>query len=691
MADADILSAWQAATSLAQNVSNNMDSLLREDAQAKLQNMQLAYDGDSAKFLQSLQDSNDYENWQGKTDSFLQSYSDRLQKESGNAYTAKMAKAMMEQNRAGLMVRVLGAAHDGMQKNIRLTDQQSMERIAQQYAGQERVDRQNAILDREYANGTIDRAGYQSGIEQNAVTAQYDMLYDAGSKAAVQAVAAGKSIDTVHAALSSAGKTLSIRMLDDGSARPDVYGTGNEAYSDVTGTIDRDKQTEIALKAKQASEQIYKTTLEKMQNTNSGELSNVLSQMYKVPEGEQREMIRAQGRNIMSMRKKQNSLAYSEGDNNSYSSLFAPRKEKGPGAGTDKFETDMNKIVENYVQAARLGQNSGQPGAETLYGARDVLMSSFNDMAAQYGLTADQTAQEKDKYFNKIVDRAQEVYSNDTHIAPVLAHLKDYAKSISGNKKNEELWNRTLDYTLDLVYDQDVSNMKPEEVEKNVEKFIQTQCSAELDIMAMDRQGKSKFTNKKGFLGIGMESNDELLARGMSELQNNRTAYTNPLDQTVLSKGTELAVSRLDKEAGRAINSVAGIDTGRLTADWKAQDGKHDITGTRVYTDTDTGDKYEIRASNGKHYDVLRNGEKIGSDRDVTGKVQAAEKEQRGKIQEAQKQAQKESEAAQQKLSDEARRMASGSSSPVPEISDEDWQSMDQETRIQQLILYRKI
>lgn len=606
MPQSSLLDAFSAVSGLGNEVVSDIDNKLRVEAETKLKGMALQYQQNENDFLMKLQDSNDYENWQSRADNFLQKQSDSMQADAGNQYTSVLAKQMMESSRAGLMGRVQSAAHDGIIKDTITTSQQNKTQITNMYQGQQRLDLLNAEDETLYKNGMIDRQTYAENVENNVVQTAYDAKTKLWSDYTALALQQHKDEAWVASQVDAAYKNqgLSVSMLKEGAANPNGYMDRDDMTGAYSGTVLQDVDKKTSANGIMS----YKASLQDAQDKNAETLSQIYNKMCQVEEGPRREQYRAQGR--AAMRGMSPGWELNRGVYDSFSSTFAPHKDtgssSGSGSGISSFETYMNRELENKVQAARLGRNSGRPGLETLNGASDVFMSGFNDIADRYGLTDDDKAYEKDKYFNKLFDRAGEVFGHDPQVMSTLSNLKDYAKQLAKDKGGDKdaIFNEAASYMMQAVYDTDVSNLDKKSFTTDVEKHMRMWTCEELDIQRMTKDGKSKYNGN--------------LSKGVKQLAENDVAYTDAYGRTIYAPGVKETVENVLAPKSRQALEKAGIDTSHLT--FTAEKGtKHDVDISLQWKDNITGDAYEFVPGGKNSYKILKNGQEYASGKDESG------------------------------------------------------------------------
>lgn len=697
---ATLLDAFNAAARFGTQLADNQDGLLRQKAETDLINMQLNLDSSTNGFLQKLQSRNDYENFGSEADNFLEQQRSLLQSQSPNAYTAKAADQMVAQYRNTLMQKVSAAAKQGQTQDILIKDQQNMQLIGNLYSGQDKVDKQNYIKDREYVSGLIDRDRYTSDVLTNASGAVYDEYAKTATDKMKSVIESGGTLDDVFNAVDAVEPVVTCRMLDSGSASSDTFESGNARYTDASNLIDRKA---IKDKVKQTAAVQWNTEIKDMQQQNANNLSEIYSSALTASKAQQPALVRQGQSMLMQLR----GSRLSEDDRNKYAKYFADmldalkKGEKPTKAWKDELSNDMGRFIELGAN----GMNSGKPGIETMYMARDAFMQYAQEQYAAYGL--DETQAELD-FASKFMGTAMDIVGKtNPKVKSALAQLKDYSvyleKKMAKGPSKETLYQDLCAHAWDDLMDTDLSNVNVDDFVSSEKKWMDTQTMRELAIQQADKEGKSEFGRKNSIplitrlTGLGKESEGANLARGMYELQNNDLAYTDTSGQQHVDPGAEAAVREKIIPMGMSALDASGVDTENIQPNTvKPVKGKHDIDLMPTYRDVKTGDLYEIRATDKKHYQIMKNGSVWKTDSDIA----PAEKQQRT---DARDKAQKERSAIkaeekklklsaqeqQQVITDELNR-ASYSEDVPADINADAWAVMPVEDRRVQLESLRK-
>lgn len=683
MAKHTLADVFNSAADLATDVLNTQSKWNQQAADAKLRAQQIDLSTWQQDEINKFKGRTDFENFEQEwNDDFAEKqkeYADQGGKNYyADQYTARAGQEMFNQMHASGKLVVSQLVDNGQKNYANQTDLNSIQQINKQPASQERFSTAGSIIERMYSEGRIDDATRAQMLQTQADGTEYDMTVQASdawinsNKGATQA--------QYEKYLSGYEPSLAYAAA----------GHGDGGY-----TVSPNHKG-ITEKAKQAARTKLKETQDQNNSTIYQNNTKIQQDVLLNPDKKTESQLMAEiQKGILDINATPN-LMLDDGDRrarlNELEQLLQAKK-TAPAGGTDKFDKYANDMADKLVQSARLGRNSGQPGASTLYNVRDYFMSVLPSVAKQYGLNDDEIALEKDKFFNAFVDKATTVYTKDANISNTIAQLKDYAAKVSKSSGTgkETIQNEVMTYCLDKLFDEDVSNFNPDTFKKDVENHIGSWVLEQLDIQSLDKEGNSSFGQRKGWFGI-TESEHSMLARGMQNLADKKLVYTSDLEQDVTSQGVRQAVTeKLDPAARNAISSLTGVSPADIYADWKKAEGKHDVTGTRIYSDRD-GNAYEIVPTDkGKHFTVMKNGDEIGTDKTIDDSARQNEDAQRKQTSSDYKNAKNRTNAEQQKLSEQARQAAQSSTSPIKDISDEDWQSMDIETRIQQLILYRKI
>lgn len=683
MAKYSLADVFNSASGLATDVLNTQSKWKQQAADAKLRAQQIDLGTWQQSEINKFKGRTDFENFEQEwNDDFAEKqkeYADQGGKNYyADQYTARAGQEMFNQMHASGKLVVSQLVDNGQKDYANQTDLNSIQQINKQPASQERFSTAGSIIERMYSEGRIDDATRAQMLQTQADGTEYDMTVQASdawinsNKGATQA--------QYEKYLSGYEPSLAYAAA----------GHGDGGY-----TVSPNHKG-ITEKAKQAARTKLKETQDQNNSTIYQNNTKIQQDVLLNPDKKTESQLMAEiQKGILDINATPN-LMLDEGDRrvrlDELEQLLQAKK-TAPAGGTDKFEKYANDKMIQLIHASRLGENSGQQGAASLYNVRDFFMKELPRIGGIYGLTDDEIALEKDKFFNAFIDEADKIYEKDSRIGASIAWVKDYATKVSKSTGvgKESIQAEILMFYKDWLYDRDPSKIEPEEFQKVVRDHIGAWVLEQLDIQSLDKEGNSSFGQRKGWFGI-TESEHSMLARGMQNLADKKLVYTNDLGQDVTSQGVRQAVTeKLDPAARNAISSLTGVSPADIYADWKKAEGKHDVTGTRIYSDRD-GNAYEIVPTDkGKHFTVMKNGDEIGTDKTIDDSARQNEDAQRKQTSSDYKNAKNRTNAEQQKLSEQARQAAQSSTSPIKDISDEDWQSMDIETRIQQLILYRKI
>lgn len=676
-ASPDIAAAAASAASLASSVLDIQDKHNREVADAALTKMNLDLDSWYKNKINDFRNRNDYDNFQPEFESSLNDkmteYTTGANKYA-NGYMQKHGTELFDALKANAAVTVSALVENG-KRNKALTDYDSALDEISNGADDARTkwSRQDSIITTEYQTGLIDSAEAEKRRNRYATACAYDEQASAALQMLGQK---GITEENLYKAVDGAESSFTGQTVD---------GAGNV----TVGSRMVDNKTVHDAVRKYMSQQIRS-----LQDSNNTEIKNVNNQILNEIDA---------GRGGYTPDQLQRRIDYIE---RGYTPLQMDVGQKwerenelrlaikkldggasgGSGSGENKFTEACKKYVDELDQASRIGKNSGTTGIKSLYGGRDVFMSDhFYSLAEQYGITRDQADKIKPLVYNYFIDKGKSIYSGDSRMTAALAELEKYAKSVEKDQNKGGIWESALSYTLDMLYDNDPSAIDYESVKKDVKNHISVWSAQELDLLAQDKKGSSKYAAQKTG-GIFKPSQDELVAEGAWEMQQNKLVYTNELEQPVLAPGLEKSITRFDSEAVAILASSAGVEKKNITPEWKPDQSGHDLTGTRIYTDRSDGSRYEIIATDKKHYDVYKNGVKLSSDRkmkkDASAERSAEKKERRSQIG-AQKEA---SDAENQKIIDAEGRMADTlRRSPVQGLSDEDWNGMARDQKILEL------
>ena len=154
--------ATSAAMGTANSVFNAYDRLMEDQANAELLNIRAKTQQDINVFLQDLSQRTDYDNFQTDLDKFFTEKDNFYQKNAKNNYTAEKAHELMLGMRIDLQDRVQKKIIEGMRAEQLVMHENTMQINDSIYEGQERIDNNQIIIDKEYGSNLISSDEYNA-------------------------------------------------------------------------------------------------------------------------------------------------------------------------------------------------------------------------------------------------------------------------------------------------------------------------------------------------------------------------------------------------------------------------------------------------------------------------------------------------------------------------------------------------
>lgn len=616
---------FNATTQATQFYGNEIIKLQEQRAQAATRTAMLDYQAAQQKFLQELSTSNDFGNWEAKADNFLTEQSNKLQANAASPLTAKYLQQAMEQNRAGLMLKVNEYAFNGIQKDIKAYNERSLATMRDQLSGKEGQETSTALLDDMLINGQIEQAECDQERRKNAMHFAGKEMNELAGAIVSNAVQNGKSLEEIKATISEACTNL-----------PEV---DNEEYY---GSEAKSSCISGALKYAEAK---YENELKSLQTENKKLIDSayVVKMRNTTPGEALREYIKANGRAAVENMLGRNPNALSESDRMHFLALFEPDKikddetgaSKTVSKGNGKATTDMNEAVKNLLNGVRSGSYSEYGDGFTGHQAIKFLNSVYlPNLQEAYGLTEQEARQIGQNAHYQLIDGLKSLYLKDSKggensaanqtVSMFEAAVKEFAQNnnleYNGAMDSLEPWFVDKMAEIDFTSEKDLSRFRTETLTK-----IGSYKMGALEARAKGDQESSAFLAKNLDQDGNIKGNsDKILWEAMKELQGEKISFSNINDTpNYISPYASEAIDKVvDPAARSALSALTGIAPEKFIAQWES-DGAWDYTGKREYV---VGrDVYTFEYKNNKwpkadENIILKNGKQIATDKDLSAK-----------------------------------------------------------------------
>lgn len=621
---------FNATTQATQFYGNEIIKLQEQRAQAATRTALLDYQAAQQKFLQELSTSNDFGNWEAKADNFLTEQNNKLQANAASPLTAKYLQQAMEQNRAGLMLKVNEYAFNGIQKDIKAYNERSLATMRDQLSGKEGQETSTALLDDMLINGQIEQAECDQERRKNAMHFAGKEMNELAGAIVSNAVQNGKSLEEIKATISEACTNLT--EVDN----EEYY--GSEAKSScISG----------ALKYAEAK---YENDLKALQSRNANWLTqNFVSAIdHEVKGSINEKYIKENGMRSLDYMMKSNPLSLDKSQYEHYLAKFRPDKEKdedtgsGRTGGSKKLNFDME--IESLFNNVRNGDITAQNAFKYLNNAYadtirsqnpDISNDNFRDalLEANFSLM--------DKVTKLVTNKlsGQEL----TEVNNAWSKLSDRVKSIAQENKME--YNGLVSSFASYFADQigEVFLTRPESISAVVKELDRQVDNWQVSALYQRKEGKEgdtlfmqKYINKKGEFNGDV---DKMFFDGSEELSGAKVAFSDLAgNEHYINPNSIQSVNLIDKGGRSVISALTGKDVSEIYAQWES-DGGTDYTGRREYIVD--GDVFTV-GKDGKKNVIYKNGKTYATEKDVKAKRKEIEANFKKNLEEIKSEARKE-------------------------------------------------
>lgn len=689
------------------------DKIMRENVKSEVMYASAELERNTQEFLNKLQGRNDYDNFQKYTDEFLTEQKNQFAKKAKNTYAAKMYDQLLMGNRDQLQAQVAGQVMKMQIDDMNANYAKTLETNMNMYTGQTGIDADNTAISSQLASGAI---SYQQATAKTIETASEYVYKDCYSKSSQidSYISRGKSFSEFELDFQSeyAKKEYKVSVLNSQYASEEGLQEAYEkgiGFDDISGSIDK---TAIQKKAIKALETEFQKKLSAVQGNNFNTArSRLQEQLNTTTDKAAREDIKRREYNIFRATVKNNPNTYSDLQKYELVKLYEPDALKdGEGSSSKKattFNKDLNDLISGIIDGVQNGKNSIEAGIKTGYQAKDYLKDYYFTNAPAAGLTQDQMSLGWIETNQKFLDQLEKAYKGNGSIAPEIANFNDFlglCKKNPGSYTANELVDYGTEGIIDALMDVDVSN--PEEVKNAVNRIKAIVSENAFDGYSLNKKGKKESSafieshvNKKGEI----KDIDKAIIDGFYDLQGGNNskdnkgkaviAFTDRRGQVTISPYAQEAIETvLDPAASLKIAAALKMDPKDVTAEWET-DGKHDLTGRRIYRVGNQTYTIEATKKGIDNYQIInsKTGEVI-SDLKSIKEADRKKMTQQGKVLQADKfdAAKKNYESEEARMEAMRERALTTKAEDVPEEFRGNWDLMGIEERMLQLEAWDK-
>lgn len=581
--------ATSAAMGTANSVFNAYDRLMKDQVDAEFLNIRAKTQQDINVFLQDLSQRTDYDNFQTDLDKFFTEKDSFYQKNAKNNYTAEKAHELMLGMRIDLQDRVQKKIIDGMRAEQLVMHENTMQINDSIYEGQERIDNNKIIIDKEYEDNLISPDTYNGKLKK----LQADTVF------AYYTQNANSYID--DAINNDMDVSYVLNKLDEKAKKDNV--TFN-VTSKIDGVISDETKEDAKEKAKAAIEEQYNLRVNELQKNNANKLSEGYATVTNT-EDDAKKLSLAKGY-LMMIANEMKGKQLHEDDRNKYVGKFSDYINT-----LDKAVKSQDLVTRNYynnelaAQTAKAlfqdnqdafishvidGRLSPEVAKDTLYKTMidEIKRGEVKGVNVQTeeeakGIISERYIQYVSDFYNKLYDK---IFQN-----PAFSGVKNRLKNITNDmSKNPDKYdNGTARYISNAVIDFMLTkgNVSDEEAIKHVENAINASLINKLQNIQLD------ITNNKD------KDRSNYWKSTLKTIEENDVIYGN--QQGDIFYKTEEDKKELEKvniNAKKEIAAALGINANELREANYIKDKTGDEIGIKEFSYN--GNKYHIEAIKNK-------------------------------------------------------------------------------------------
>lgn len=581
--------ATSAAMGTANSVFNAYDRLMEDQANAELLNIRAKTQQDINVFLQDLSQRTDYDNFQKELDNFFTEKDNFYQKNAKNNYTAEKAHELMLGMRVDLQDRVQKKIIDGMRAEQLVMHENTMQINDSIYEGQERIDNNQIIIDKEYGSNLISSDEYNAKLKKLQADTVFAYYTQNANPYIDEAINNDKDVLYI------------LNELDEKVKKDNV--TFN-VTSKIDGVISDETKENAKAKAKQVIEEQYNLRVNELQKNNANELSEGYATVMNTEDDAEKLSLAKEY--LMKIANEMKGKQLDPNDRNKYSRMFSEYINT-----LDKAVKSRDLVTRNYYNnelAAQTASSLFQDNQDAFIShvidgrlspevAKDALYKTMIDEIKRgevkgvnvqteeeaKGIISERYIQYVSDFYNKLYDK---IFQN-----PAFSGVKDRLKNITNDmSKNPDKYdNGTARYISNAVIDFMLTkgNVSDEEAIKHVENAINASLINKLQNIQLD------ITNNKD------KDRSNYWKSTLKTIEENDVIYGN--QQGDIFYKTEEDKKELEKvniNAKKEIAAALGINANELREANYIKDKTGDEIGIKEFSYN--GNKYHIEAIKNK-------------------------------------------------------------------------------------------
>lgn len=266
----------QALFSTTNTVVGILDQQMKEKARSDLLNMQANLDIEANRFMNKLQGSSNYENWEQEYNDFIKKQGDLMQKNSRNQYTAKAAQEMLQNYNVNMRKKVENEVFNLRNNDIYLTNQSTKQMYENIYQDQAYIDNASNIDNLNVLQHLISSERYKAELLTNAKKASINHWGKDMVKKINNAIINGTGLQSLIDEIDRDTYRPTVLALDPATTSLEDYQNGNARFIDISNEVDLDMHKE---EAKKTLTDTYTLIRSQVQKQNDNKFSEFYSEM----------------------------------------------------------------------------------------------------------------------------------------------------------------------------------------------------------------------------------------------------------------------------------------------------------------------------------------------------------------------------------------------------------------------------
>lgn len=380
---ATLLDAINAGIGFASNTLSIQDSINRENANIRIQSVQLDFQTKTNDFLRSLEERSDYNNFEQDLDAFLNDYTATANKMAKSPYEAQAVNQMLQSSRVSLQDKIRDVTLQAQKNDTILTNQEN-ELKRQQLkkdgiiTSSQQMEQSQAETNQMYLSGVLDQETAMIKNKQIVTTCFGDDVLTAGYDILDQ----GGSLEDALAAIDNMSTEEYKAYLTDANT-----GVNEDLFVDFDS---------LKANAKKELQGYWNTAIKSMQEKNVQHLSEIYSRLMMADPTEYNAILKQGQDTLMSM----NGNKLSTTDREKYSRYFKEVEDKitssssSGGSSGSIQQLTMKNVMDTNLDVVVTGVKNGDFSANDAMKVFEELM--LGDFAKGnvkgYGATDRETA-----------------------------------------------------------------------------------------------------------------------------------------------------------------------------------------------------------------------------------------------------------------------------------------------------------